>query len=70
MDSRALDVFHNSGNYKILAVANRVNLDFRSHHILINKHGVFEFCRRDDVHIFDNIAVTVRDYHILSAENV
>ena len=68
--SRALNVLHNAGDYEIIAVANRVNLDFRSHHIFIDKNGIFQLVGGDYLHILRNVRVAVRDNHILSAENV
>ncbi len=70
VDACALNVLHDTGDNEILAVTDGVYLDLGAHHVLINKHGVFELCRGDDVHILGNVAVAVRDDHVLTAENV
>ncbi len=70
VDTRALYVLHNAWDNEILAVTDSVDLNLRTHHILIDKHGVFKLRRGDYLHILVNVAVAVRDYHILPTENV
>ena len=70
VNARALDMLHNTGDNEVLAVADCVYLYLRTHHVLVYKNGVFKLGRGDDVHVLRNVALAVRDYHVLPAENV
>ena len=70
MNTRSLNVLHNAGDKNVLAVANRVNLKLYAHHILVDKHRVFDFLRQNDFHIFFHVRFVERDNHILPAKNV
>ena len=70
MNARALNVLHNTGDKNVCSVGYYVDLKLGSHHILIDKHRIFNAARKYTVHIGFNLNVIVDDTHILSAYNV
>ena len=67
MDAGPFDVFHNSGNQHILAVADGVHFQLRSHQVLVYQNGIFNSLGQDNLHVFAYIAVVISDNHILAA---
>ena len=70
MDSRALNVFHNTGDQDFFSVAYCVHLDFFSHQVFIYKNRVFLRNLIDDADIFFHIFITDCNPHSLSAQYV
>ena len=63
-------MLHNAGNKNILAVGDNVNLKLRAHHIFVDKNGIFNLLRKNDIHVTLNIGVVICDSHVLTADNV
>ena len=70
VDARPLDVLHDAGDEDVPAVADRVDLELFAHKVLVDEDGVLDLLRQDDVHIFDDVGVSVTHGHILTAEDV
>ena len=70
VDARTLDMLHNARDKEVLAVADSVDLDLRSHHVLVDEDGIFDVVAHDNAHVLLDVGVGVSDYHILSAEYI
>ena len=70
MDTCTLDVLHNTWDNIVCTVTDCVNLDFLTHHILVDENRIFKTATHDDFHILDDILIGVSNNHILTAENV
>ena len=70
MNTGSFYMLHDTGDKDVLAVADCVNLNFGTHEVFVDKHGVFNIGCKDDIHVFDNILVVECDNHILSAKYV
>ena len=70
MNTRALNVLHNTGDKDILSVADSVYLDLCTLKVLVDEDRVLYILREDDRHIFLNIGVVEGNDHILTAEHI
>ena len=67
MDARTLDMLHDTRNQNRFAVADRVDLQLGTHQVFINQDRILNLVGKNNLHIFMNIGVVVRDNHVLSA---
>ena len=70
MHARALDVLHYTGDKYILAVADRVDLELRAHDVLIYKDDIVGIALQYYLHVFFDVLVGERYYHVLTAEHI
>ena len=70
MNTRTLDMLHNSGNENVGSVRNGIYFQFRSHEIFIAQYGIFYPLRENDVHIAADVLLRKGNRHILSADDV
>ena len=63
-------VLHNTRNQDIFTITDGINLNFTTHHILINQYRVFYLVAGDDLHILPNILFAVCNLHSLTAEHI
>src|SRR5699024_6133240 len=70
MDSRALDVLHDSGDQDIFSVADSVHLNLFSHKVFVHKDRMLLGDLVDNTDISVQIHVAHRDPHSLTATHV
>ncbi len=70
VDSRALDMFHNSWNQNILPVADGVHFHLFSHQVLVYQDGMLLHMAVNDRHKFPDIIIVDGDLHPLSAQHI
>ena len=70
MDTRALDMLHDTGNEHVRAVGNGVHFQFGTHEIFIAQNGIFYSLRENDVHVAAHVLLGEGDRHVLSADYV
>ena len=70
VDTRTFYVFHDSRDEDILAVVDGIDLDLSSLNVLIDKHGVLDTLRKDDLHVFLNVLIVECDDHVLTAQYI
>ena len=70
MNTRPLDMLHDTGDQDVLAVADSVNLDFLPLQILVYQNRMVLRVAVDHADILHNILVVYGNLHALSAENI
>ena len=70
MDTRSLNVLHDTRNKDILAVAHCIYLNFLTYNILVYKNRVLLNLSVDDIHKFNHIIIRYSNLHSLSAKYI
>ena len=70
VNARALDMLHDARDQHVLAVADRVHLDFAAQQILVHQNRMFLHVHVDDGHVFADVLFVICNFHALTAKHI
>ena len=70
MDSGSLYMLHDTWNNNLFSITYRINLDFNTHQVFIDKNWMFLCISLNNIHKFGNIFIRNSNLHTLSTKYI